>query len=331
MSWTPYESTQRSPARNLAWEDALLESRERGSSVFLVYRDDPCVVIGRNQNPWREALTGAGFPVFRRRSGGGTVYHDGGNLNWSFLVDRDAWVVDDALDFVGTALRRLGLEPVRDPRGALFVEGSKVCGTARRYFGPSVLIHGTLLVCSDLDALRASLAGIPSAGDRAVASVPSRVRNLAEVLPGLTVRDVRDALFAELAARYGACEPADPGRVLPADAWADREREHGSWDWVFGSTMPFTVALGPTRAQGDGTLYLRVQGGRADRVQSCPDCASVADEKGAAAEDPSFGPLPEAWAGRPFDAALLGELRAWAAEATEAGIPRDASVVRGTG
>ena len=315
MSWTPYESTQRSPARNLAWEDALLETRARGSSLFLLYRDDPCVVIGRNQNPWREALTEAGLPVFRRRSGGGTVYHDGGNLNWSFLVDREAWVVDDALDFVAAALRRLGMEAIRDPRGALFVEGGKVCGTARRYFGPSVQIHGTLLVSSDLDALRSALAGIPLAGDRAVASVPSPVRNLSEVLPGLTVRTVRDVLLAELAARYGASEPADPGRVLPESAWKDREWEHESWEWVFGATMPFTVALGPA---GTGSPFLRVREGRADRVQPCPDCAPGADENGAAAGDPRLGPLPSAWAGRPFDAALLGELKAWAA-----GVPAD--------
>jgi lipoate-protein ligase A len=301
VSWIPYESAHPSPARNLAWEDALLETRARGASVFLVYRNDPCVVIGRNQNPWREALTGGGFPVFRRRSGGGTVYHDGGNLNWSFMMDRDAWVVQDALDFVGAALRRLGVEPVRDPRGALFLEGRKICGTARRYFGPSVLIHGTLLVSSDLEALGASLAGIPSAIDRAVASVPSPVGNLSEALPGLTVQAVRDALFAELEARYGAPEPRDPGLTLPESAWSDREREHGSWDWVFGATLPFTVPLGP----GGTGPFLRVREGRADRIQASRDCPGDAGS----GSGPWAGELPEGWEGRPFDAALLEELR----------------------
>ena len=301
MSWTPYESSQLSPARNLALEDAILESRARGDSVFLVYRNDPCVVIGRNQNPWREALTGAGFPVFRRRSGGGTVYHDGGNLNWSFMVDREAWGVQDALEFVSSALGRLGIRPVRDPRGALFLEGRKICGTARRYYGPSVLIHGTLLVSSDLEALGASLTGIPSAGDRAVASVPSPVRNLSEVLPGLTVRAVRDVLFAELETRYGTPEPRDPVRVLPEPVWSVREREHDSWDWVFGATLPFTVPLGP----GETGPFLRVREGRADRIQASRDCPGDADS----GPDPRTGELPEDWEGRPFDAALLAELR----------------------
>lgn len=311
MSWTPYESTQRSPARNLAWEDVLLESRERGRSVFLVYRNDPCVVVGRNQNPWREAATDSGFPVFRRRSGGGTVYHDPGNLNWSFMVERDAWVVDDALEFVSAALGRLGIRPTRDSRGALFLEGGKICGTARRYFGPSVLIHGTLLVSSDLPALRRSLSGIPSEGDRAVASVRSRVRNLEDVIPGLTVDSVRDALFAELESRYGAPKPEDPGRVLPEGAWSDREREHGSWEWVFGSTMPFCVALVPASgaAPGDEELFLRVREGRVESVRTRADIEGASDRS----SDSRVRELPEAWAGKPFDTALLEEIRAWAA------------------
>ncbi len=294
-------------------EDAILESRARGASVFLVYRNDPCVVIGRNQNPWREALTGAGFPVFRRRSGGGTVYHDGGNLNWSFMVDREAWGVQDALEFVSSALGRLGIRPVRDPRGALFLEGRKICGTARRYYGPSVLIHGTLLVSSDLEALGASLTGIPSAGDRAVASVPSPVCNLSEVLPGLTVRAARDVLFAELETRYGTPEPRDPVRTLPEPAWSDREREHGSWDWVFGATLPFTVPLGP----GETGPFLRVREGRADRIQASRDCPGDAGS----GPDPRTGELPEDWEGRPFDAALLAELRERVNRAASSMIP----------
>ena len=311
MSWTPYESAQLSAARNLAWEDALLESRARDVSVFLIYRNEPCVVIGRNQNPWREAAVDAEFPVFRRRSGGGTVYHDPGNLNWSFMVDRDAWVVDDALEFITAALGRLGICPIRDSRGALFLEGCKICGTARRYFGPSALIHGTLLVSSDLRALRTSLGGISSTGDRAVSSMPSRVGNLEDFLPGLTVDSVKDALFAELEYRYGALKPQDPGLVLPEDSWLSREREHESWEWVFGGTMPFLVALGTAQGSAPSTElegpFLRVRDGKADRIQARPDCQGESDR----ASDPRFGRLPDVWAGKPFTPALLEELRSW--------------------
>lgn len=302
MDWTAYESTQHAPARNLAWEDALLESRGKGPAVFFLYRNDACVVIGRNQNPWREARTEAGLPVFRRRSGGGTVYQDQGNLNWSFMTGRDAWIVDDALDFVASALGRLGLEPERDPRGALFLGGGKICGTARRYFGPSVLIHGTLLVSSDLGALRDSLAGFRSAEDRAIASVPSPVRNLADAMPGLTVDTVRGALFAELADRYGPVRPVNPEEALSRESWTDREREHGSWEWVYGSTLPFALPLGR-----DGTgPFLRVREGRIVGL------GDPEDHQGPGAlPDARLGRFLEAWKGRPLDPEMLAAARGW--------------------
>ena len=300
VDWTAFESSQPRPARNLAWEDCLLEGRDPGICIFLVYRNEKSVVIGRNQNPWKEALTGAGFPVYRRRSGGGAVYHDTGNLNWSFMVPRDEWGVADALEFVASAVRRLGVELSRDPRGALFLDGGKVCGTARRYFGPSVLIHGTLLVSADLDALRSSLDGLCVAGDRSVASVPSPVRNLADAAPSLTVDAVRDALFAELADRYGPPGPSDPAATLPGETWKAREREHASWDWVFGNTLPFLVVLGN---EGAGPC-LRIREGRAEGIWS-------GEDRGGEGRDSRSGTLPRSLAGRPFDAKLLREVRDW--------------------
>jgi len=300
VDWTAYESTQRAPARNLAWEDALLEGRGRGPAVFFVYRNDPCVVIGRNQNPWREARTRAGLPVFRRRSGGGTVYQDEGNLNWSFMTGRDAWIVDDALNFVASALGRLGVEPERDPRGALFLGGGKICGTARRYFGPSVLIHGTLLVSSDLGALRDSLTGLRSAEDRAVASVPSPVRNLADAMPGLTVASVRSALFAELRDRYGPIRPADPEESLSRESWADRENEHGSWEWVYGSTLAFSLPLG---RDGAGP-FLRIREGRIEEVRDAEGGEGSGVDPGT-----PLGRFLETWKGRPLDPELLAAAR----------------------
>lgn len=290
MYWTAYESTQLRPARNLAWEDALLEGRPAEESRFFLYRNKPCVVIGRNQNPWKEADPVSGFPVYRRKSGGGAVFQDEGNLNWSFIVPRDAWRVEDALDFVAAALLRLGLDLYRDPRGALFLDGRKVAGTARRYFGSSVLIHGTLLISTDLAALVSSLSGIEAAGDRAVDSVPSPVRNLVDAGPGFSVESVREALFAELTLRCGPAEPRDPSRALPQESWSDLEREHASWDWVYGSTQPFAVPL-----DGAG-LFLRIRKGRVEGLFGEPD-GSEANR------------LPQAFLGRPFDIELLRAVR----------------------
>jgi len=258
----------------------------------LTYCNEPCVVIGRNQNPWREAAPGSGLPVFRRKSGGGAVYHDEGNLNWSFLLPRDEWSVQDALDFVKSAMRGLGIALESDSRGALFLDGRKVCGTARRFYRSSVLIHGTFLVSSDLDALRSALGGLDFMENRGIASVPSPVGNLAEAAHGLTTEDVRDALFKELTIRYGTGASREPGLVMDADALTDRERAHGSWEWVYGSTLPFSVSLG---ADGKGP-FLSVREGRV--------LESEEDDIGS-----SLYRALEPFAERPFDIELLRAAR----------------------
>lgn len=284
MEWAVYASGQTDAAKNLAMEDALLEGLERGAAAFLTYVDSPCVVIGRNQNPWVEAAPDPALPVFRRRSGGGAVYHDLGNLNWSFLAPRDSWSLEDALDFVRRALAALGLPLERDARGALYQGGRKVGGSARRFFRASVLVHGTLLVSSDLGALDSALGGLEPEGNRAIASVRHPVGNLSEAAPGLAPDDVAAALFRELAARFGAGEAIDPFRALEEGSWAERAREHRSWDWVYGKTMPFRVPLG----DGAGSLWIRE--GR------------VCEAQGDAGPGGAF-------LGRPFDLNLLLEVR----------------------
>jgi lipoate---protein ligase len=243
VEWTAYASKETDPARNLALEDALLEALPKGSAAFLVYRDAPCVVIGRNQNPWVEAAPYTELPIFRRRSGGGAVYHDSGNLNWSFLAPRDSWNLENALDFVRAALQPLGVSLERDARGALYLAGNKVSGSARRFFRSSVLIHGTLLVSSDLTALGSALIGLRLMENRSIVSVPHPVGNLEDAVPGVTVDAVRDAFFRALTSRFGAGEPLDPYRTIEDGLLAEREQEHRSWTWVYGRTMPFCVSL----------------------------------------------------------------------------------------
>ncbi|HSV56931.1 MAG TPA: lipoate--protein ligase family protein [Magnetospirillaceae bacterium] len=303
MEWIACESGQLQPSRNLAWEDALLESRDRGVSIFLLYCNEACVVIGRNQNPWREGPAGGALPFVRRKSGGGAVYHDGGNLNWSFLVPRETWTVEQALDFVASAVNRLGIRLDRDSRGALFLDGRKVCGTARRISGPSVQIHGTLLVDSNLDALRTALSGTAVAGDRSIVSVRSPVANLREAAPEATVETARRALLQELESRYGAVPVFDPARYFPSESWRGMEREHQSWQWIYGSTLPFSVPLGPS---GSGP-YLIVRDGCAAAISDREDESSGRVDAG------GWNPrLAEGLAGRPFSLEILDELRSWA-------------------
>ena len=246
------------PGLNLSLEEYLLEHPAAVSGnlpVLLVYENSEALVIGKNQNPWmevsREALARGRPRLYRRISGGGSVYHGPGNLNFSFIVPQADFSKEGDLDLVRRAALRLGLDLERTSRGDLLCRGRKVSGNALCYRRGRVLHHGTLLVDADLSALRSSLRGGEAASDietRAVASVPMSVANLAEFLPGLTVSRVAEALRREAESAYGECEAGDflLDPALRAALEAGRLR-HESREWVFGGTPAFSCRIGDTR------------------------------------------------------------------------------------
>jgi lipoate-protein ligase A len=253
------------PAVNLALEEALLEGGSNGDRALFLYVDEPCLVIGRNQNPWSESARGCALPLFRRISGGGAVYHDLGNLNCSLIVPRASHDPEAELALVAAALRPLGVDAAPGRRGGLFLAsgplaGRKISGSARRLSARRVLHHGTLLVDSDLGALERSLGGMEVESSRALPSVPSPVANLSEALPGLGLEDAARALAEGLAGGPGAIEAelaAERGLVDAARARLE------SWEWTWGETPPFTVGV----PLGGERLRVELRRGR---VQACP-------------------------------------------------------------
>ncbi len=180
-------STELDPAVNLSAEERLLT--ERRHDVLFLYVNGPSVIVGRNQCPEAEADTGFcrahGIPVLRRISGGGTVYHDPGNVNFSFLLNRgEVSVLDgDFLTPVVRALASFGLSVEVGSRRELLLEGRKISGTAAHVTRDRQLFHGTLLYDTDLAMLRRVLRGDASRRGRRVASVSSPVTNIADHLP----------------------------------------------------------------------------------------------------------------------------------------------------
>jgi len=250
MSFLALRSASFDPRLNLALEETLLGAEGLRCPCLFLYVDDPCLVVGRNQNPWVEVSPSSELQVLRRVSGGGTVYHDRGNLNWALIVPRSGHDPSAELARVAAALARLGLESRAGERGGLYVElgpgegRGKVSGTARRLEASRVLHHGTLLVEADLGLLSACLGGLRPAFSRGLPSVPARPVNLAGLRPGLGVAEVAGALFGEFCegaaprdAEAAASELAGPRAVETA------ARRLGSWDWTYGQTPPFSVRL----------------------------------------------------------------------------------------
>jgi lipoate-protein ligase A len=227
-----------SPVERLAAEAALFESLPEGIGRLFLWRSLPSVVIGKNQNPWRECdparIEAEGGIFARRQSGGGTVYHDPGNVCYSLMMPRDGYDADDVGEVIANALTPLGLKLSVGPRHVLLAGGRKVSGTAFCYRKQRVLHHGTLLLDAKLDRLHNWLTpALPHIQTKGVASVPSPVVNLRELQPDLTVEAVLNAL-SQACGRTDTVTP-DPALV------ATEAARYATHDWRFGLTPAFSL------------------------------------------------------------------------------------------
>ncbi|MBN2873565.1 MAG: hypothetical protein JXM71_00595 [Spirochaetales bacterium] len=247
MRYASYVMDGFDPAEHLATESILLlESTDEAIVIF--YRNSPSIIVGRNQNPWAEIAPGTIEPVYRRVSGGGTVYHDEGNLNWAFIVPRQAHDQFQELAMIARGVSDLGVNVRADNRGGLYCEyenGSgrglvKVSGTARRVGSTMVLHHGTLLVNADLDRMRSCLGGLPTSADAGVPSVPATPANLADLVPGVCVADFVAALSTAIS---GGPPRALPPEFVDAELVRQETRRLSSTQWRYGTTPPFRLRL----------------------------------------------------------------------------------------
>ncbi|MCK5736492.1 MAG: hypothetical protein KAH21_08440, partial [Spirochaetaceae bacterium] len=203
-------SLSRDSAVNLAIEESLLSMVQTGQKFLFLYENNSAVIFGRFQNPWKECRTGLvrrSETVFRRRiSGGGTVVHGPGNLNFSIISGSSTPDKEGNLKGVIRALSGIGVEiemndrfdllirKLPEPGGGVF----KVSGSAFRQTSRGSIHHATLLVNANLENLGIFLRPLKRIIEtRSVASVPSPVANLGEISSGLTVMDVVGALSEE--------------------------------------------------------------------------------------------------------------------------------------
>ena len=177
------------PAYNLALEEHLVYADER--DILMLWQNDPAVIVGRNQhtdNQVDRALAAElGIAVVRRLSGGGAVYHDRGNLNFTLIL-RDATRYKQDFAFftrpIVEVLRSYGVDAVLHGRNDLLAGGRKFSGNAQYYHGSTVMHHGTILWDSDLDVLARVLKPKQRVEARGVDSHTARVTNLAPLLAG---------------------------------------------------------------------------------------------------------------------------------------------------
>ena len=281
------ESPGNDPRFNLALEQYVFDEMDPAQSYFMLWQNGPSIIIGKNQNAAAEIdanfVRGAGLPVVRRLSGGGAVYHDLGNVNFTFITDRDEDAGIDLRPFcaiVTAALASFGIQAEISGRNDITVEGRKVSGNAQYVRGGRVMHHGCILFDTDLSvlgrALRPNRAKIRSKG---VDSVSSRVANLAEFLPaGTDVRTFMDRLLAfaaESAVRYELSE-ADLRRVEEI-----RAGRYDLWEWNYGRSPAYEFSE-TAYIPGCGTVTAQtcVAGGVLTDVSLSGDFFGVRDVEG---------------------------------------------------
>lgn len=256
------------PYENLALEEALLHRVEAGELILYLWQNERTVVIGKNQNPWKECRTALlaeeGGHLARRLSGGGAVFHDRGNLNFTFLVRETDYDVSRQLSVIETACRSLGIPAQRSGRNDLLADGRKFSGNAFYKHEGRCYHHGTLMVDVDTALVQRYLS--PSKAKleaKGVDSVRARVVNLKEFVPDLTVERLASALISALPAVYSAGEGIPAIQDLDPKAFdlGDLRAKYASDAWLYGSKLPFTLSCEDRFPWGGVELQLKVNEG----------------------------------------------------------------------
>ena len=256
------------PAYNLALEELLASEYER--EFLMLWRNGPAVIVGRNQNTLAEidgaAVRELGIPVVRRTTGGGAVYHDLGNFNYTVgrfgrFTGQESFA--ESARVVVAALRRMGIAAEFSGRNDILVDGRKVSGSARRVFRDRTLFHGTMLFDVDLSVLGRVLN--PDAEkilSKGVKSVRARVMNLRELFPEWDTELFREKFISALLAEAGVEKPSPipPGFAERAERLA--AERYRTREWNFGSPYPYDFRNKKRFPGGTVEVLLRIEKNR---------------------------------------------------------------------
>ncbi len=267
------------PWNNLALEEYLMglclsdtgqEKARLYSAILFLWQNEHTVVIGRNQNAWAECRTGAleedgGF-LARRSTGGGAVYHDLGNLNFSIILPRSRFDLGQSFQVILDAVQGLGIPAARSGRNDILIGDRKFSGNAFRYYKGVALHHGTLMVDTRIEPLLRYLTVSDSKlQSRAIKSVRSRVINLIEVKEDLTPADLSRSLIASFLAHYGTgakIETLDATAFQGREGLAKLEERYASWAWRYGRSIRFDARIETGRFPwGQAELLFKGEGG----------------------------------------------------------------------
>lgn len=264
---------------NLARDSYFLDNISAEDILLYFYVNSNAVIIGRNQNAWREcnldAMDADDVQLVRRHTGGGAVYHDSGNLNFSFIMNERSYDLQRQLKVIVRALGMAGIMAEVSGRNDVVINGRKFSGNAFGLSRGNRGHHGTILVNANLSKLsrylNVSRLKLQSKG---ISSVRSRVCNLSDEIPGIGVDTVRRLIIDSFIEEYG-----DAGayqlNTAALDDIAKRYEQQKSWEWRFGKTPEFDYALEHRFSFGELQLLLCLKHGYIASVNVFSDALDV--------------------------------------------------------
>lgn len=273
------------PYYNLALEEYLLKQKKIDDNLFMLWQNEPVIVIGKNQNAYEELdldyTKEQKIKVVRRMSGGGAVYHDLGNLNFT-VIKRDGELQKNDFSFfalpVIQCLSYYGIDADFNGRNDILIEGKKFSGNAQYFSGNKVLHHGTLLFSSDLSvlskALRVKRSKMESKG---IKSVESRVVNIRDYIG----EDVTLEKFSHTLAAFLSGGSGNKSQVYSLTSEEQREvetlkeKKYGTWKWNFGQSPEMDCKKEKRFPAGEIAADIRVEEGTIKRIRITGDFFEV--------------------------------------------------------
>ena len=272
------------PYFNIASEEVLLKHRKE--DYFLLYRNQPSVVVGKHQNTLAEVnmdyVRDKGFHVVRRISGGGTVYHDLGNINFAFITTgKEGELVDYARHTLPLikAMEKLGLAVSLGKRNELLLDGKKISGTASHVYKNRALHHGTLLFSSAMKELGDSLrVKSDRFRDRAVKSIPSRVTNVREhLVDKMSVENFMMHIYGyTLENMEGAVSYSYRGKDVE-EIKELKDSRFSTWEWNFGYSPRYQFSRDLHIGKAKIALHMNVEKGIIQEVSIQGDFMGARD------------------------------------------------------
>ena len=246
---TYIESGQFHPYKNLAVEEYLLLHCEPQECILYLWQNQNTVVIGRNQNAWKEckveSLEENGGHLARRLSGGGAVYHDLGNLNFTFLVSKENYSIDRQLEVIVKAVQKLGAKAEKSGRNDILIDGKKFSGNAFYEQEQHCYHHGTLMMNVNKD--------------------------LVDYIPDLTLEALKKALREAFEEVYGLTSNECKMEDLDQKEIEMRTKHFSSWDWRFGRKIDFQYEISKRFSWGQMNIQFQVDKGKISDVNVYSD------------------------------------------------------------